>query len=738
MSDESQWVNTDAEIHAANEDRLDRVPFCRRLVERIVNAGDGPSVVFGLAGPWGSGKTSVLNIVDELLTQEFGQDWAVVRFTAWSASDVEALTDEFYRAIAAAMPQDTPEGRRAVSWLLSMAPVAAAAGKAAAVSAIEAKLGKGVWAKTSEATVDALADRVGKFKIQPDPFITRFEKMSRAIDQAGRNVVVVVDDIDRLHTDELLGVMKAVRLLGRFNRVHYLLSYDQQTVLDVLKSSDIANGDERRARHYLEKIVQYPFVVPPLQISQIEAALDNALRGIAKSQRIDVEPGGSGRWGSIERIIHALPDRELEQMTLRRINRLASQVEVLFMLVGQSDLNFIDAVLVTFIRLWYPSLYDQLPRWQSKLVKGVRLSSFSATGNSARGASWPNLIADALSIPSDQRADNPDLDAVTALLSTLFPGAVQKGGMRQDGEICRIDTTEYFSRYFSLRIPTDDISDETVRAELASLCVDGELATSSAVLGMLADRQTTSRVLGKVLRVLDVVTESPAGNTAAAARFLNSLLPQGDRLFGRWGTVLYALLGHAVRHAGTAEEAQRVIEDFAADAGLLATAEVLFGSVPPAGTDPTEMIAASKPVSSRVVDVCRRDLALDLGEDSADALTCLHFWRFWSGLPAEVTNELAIAAEELMATGTVKPHELGGRFVVVPEAIGTNSPFDVPQFHVDEFETLVPREKWVLDEIPEVSEADVVPGDRSLRNRINAAALEIRRLTSSAAADNSS
>ena len=41
---------------------------------------------------------------------------------------------------------------------------------------------------------------------------------------------MVVDDIDRLHADELQRVMKAVRLLGRF---------DEKTVLDVLESSDI-------------------------------------------------------------------------------------------------------------------------------------------------------------------------------------------------------------------------------------------------------------------------------------------------------------------------------------------------------------------------------------------------------------------------------------------------------------------------------------------------------------------
>lgn len=735
MDSRSHRVNTDTEIQSADEDRLGRLPFCRRVVERVVTAGDGPSVVFGLAGPWGSGKTSTLNIIGALLTQEHGQEWAVVRFTAWSASNVEALTNEFYQAIAAAMPQDTPEGQKAVGWLLAMAPVLAAAGKAAATSMIEAKLGKDVLAKTSEATVDAFADKIGKFKIEPDPFITRFEKMSKAIDEAGRNVLVVVDDIDRLHTDELLGVMKAVRLLGRFNRVHYLLSYDQQTVLDVLRASDIANDDENRARDYLEKIVQYPFVLPPLQISQIEAELDTALQSVATAHAIALEPSGSRRLGTIPRIIHALPDRELERLTLRRINRLASQVEVFLTLVGPHDLNFTDAVLVTFIRLRYPALYDQLPQWQSDLTKDSRVWLYSTTRDAPTGSAWSKRIADTLAISGDQRTDNPELEAVTRLMSTLFPGALLKGGMRHDDEPCRIDSRDYFARYFALGIQAGDISDGIVRTELSALVTSGELPSNSAILAMLGDARGAALLLRKVLRVLDVITESRGGKPAAAARFLNNVLPGGDRLFGRWGTVINAFLSRAVGEAKTPQDARSIIDEFAANAGLLATAEVLYGSAVVADIDTAKMNAASKAVEDSVLEACRRDLTSDIATENPEALTCLHFRRLWSYLPSDFIDQLAAFADILMAEGVAKAHEIAGRFVVVPTATGSPSPLDTPSFFTEEFETLVPQTKWVLGELPE-TEVDVILGDGSLGNRISFAAQAMRRrLTSEPAPD---
>jgi KAP family P-loop domain len=81
----------------------------------------------------------------------------------------------------------------------------------------------------AESIADEAADEAAKFATEQPTFMQRFDAISKAIKQAGRNVLVIIDDVDRLHGDELLGVMKAVRLLGRFDRVHYLLSYDDST-----------------------------------------------------------------------------------------------------------------------------------------------------------------------------------------------------------------------------------------------------------------------------------------------------------------------------------------------------------------------------------------------------------------------------------------------------------------------------------------------------------------------------
>ncbi|RYE37935.1 MAG: hypothetical protein EOP24_48095, partial [Hyphomicrobiales bacterium] len=268
-------ANIDEPITSIDDDRLDRGPFAQKIAYRINDVGTAHSVVFGLAGAWGSGKTSAVGMVRAALEKEIG-GWRVVEFTPWAAADTQAVTEEFYEAIASAMPA-TRSGEAARNLLMTAVPVSAAVAKAAWEGLFDKRFGEGTWQKVLGAAANTAADELGNYEAKPDPFQARFTKISKAIAKTGTKILVVVDDLDRLHIDELLTVMKAVRLLGRFPGVHYLLSYDERTILDLLQRSDLAHEDEDRARAYLEKIVQYPFVLPPLQSVHFERELREQL-----------------------------------------------------------------------------------------------------------------------------------------------------------------------------------------------------------------------------------------------------------------------------------------------------------------------------------------------------------------------------------------------------------------------------------------------------------------------------
>jgi predicted KAP-like P-loop ATPase len=69
------------------------------------------SLVFALTGPWGSGKTSLIEMTCQLLEKE-PQAWSIARFTPWATSDSSSLMAEFYAALATALPNRKSKGVR--------------------------------------------------------------------------------------------------------------------------------------------------------------------------------------------------------------------------------------------------------------------------------------------------------------------------------------------------------------------------------------------------------------------------------------------------------------------------------------------------------------------------------------------------------------------------------------------------------------------------------------------------
>ena len=61
---------TDRPILGADEDELGRAPFAASLAEAVAGWQGQDSLVIGLYGSWGSGKTSVKNMVFEALAKK--------------------------------------------------------------------------------------------------------------------------------------------------------------------------------------------------------------------------------------------------------------------------------------------------------------------------------------------------------------------------------------------------------------------------------------------------------------------------------------------------------------------------------------------------------------------------------------------------------------------------------------------------------------------------------------------
>lgn len=86
----------DDPIQDPTDDLLGRSSFVEKLAEAISTATPTSTFVIALYGPWGSGKSSVKNLLlNRLRTQ--GGEITILEFSPWLISGQEQLVEAFFR-----------------------------------------------------------------------------------------------------------------------------------------------------------------------------------------------------------------------------------------------------------------------------------------------------------------------------------------------------------------------------------------------------------------------------------------------------------------------------------------------------------------------------------------------------------------------------------------------------------------------------------------------------------------
>jgi hypothetical protein len=96
----------DQPIHSKREDRFNRALFAERVADTTAIRSDRSSIVIGLYGQWGRGKSSTLNLIEEALNDH--SNVVVVRFNPWLYSSEERQLRGFFDTLVAAVGGSLP------------------------------------------------------------------------------------------------------------------------------------------------------------------------------------------------------------------------------------------------------------------------------------------------------------------------------------------------------------------------------------------------------------------------------------------------------------------------------------------------------------------------------------------------------------------------------------------------------------------------------------------------------
>jgi predicted KAP-like P-loop ATPase len=93
--------SSDQPIHSREEDRFNRWPFTQRIAETIARRSDPSSLVLGIYGVWGDGKTSALHLLETACTAH--KDIIIVWFNPWHFQSEDQLLRGFFETLADAL-----------------------------------------------------------------------------------------------------------------------------------------------------------------------------------------------------------------------------------------------------------------------------------------------------------------------------------------------------------------------------------------------------------------------------------------------------------------------------------------------------------------------------------------------------------------------------------------------------------------------------------------------------------
>jgi len=508
----------DQPIQSHKEDILGRKSFAQSLGNAILKYKEKDSIVIGLFGAWGSGKTSIINMalehIDSVYKQKTNESKPIiVKFNPWNFSDQNQLITQFFKQLSITLKRtdyasDVKNiGEKIETYARFFEPLKL-------IPVVGQYIG--ILKDVTENTGVALKSW-GDLK-ENDLDGIRGELNDSLVKQSHK-IIVIIDDIDRLNNTEIRQIFQLIKSLGDFPNTIYLLAFDKDVVLNALKKAQEGSGSE-----YLEKIVQVPFDIPLISKQEVEGLLFNQLDGLI--QDIPEEKWDKTYWGNI---YHSGIRYFFEN--IRDVTRYINLLRCGFAIV-KGEVNAIDFLAITALQVFIPEVYY-----------GIRDNKdiFTGTFDTTYGSS--EAVKEQAKKRCDEilnRTNKYSQEILMDFLKRLFPklesiyGNTNYGhgwltDWRKDGRVCSPDN---FDIFFRLSVPKGEISQSEIETILS--LANNLNAFAEALLKLNED--------GRIVRFLERmedytrkdIPEENIENIITVLIDIGDLFPEGE--IGFFGT----------------------------------------------------------------------------------------------------------------------------------------------------------------------------------------------------------
>jgi predicted KAP-like P-loop ATPase len=490
----------DTPIAKPEDDHFGIDPFAQALAKAISTMNAPEGVVIGINGPWGSGKSSAINLILYHLREaiESGK-LKIVRFSPWWLSGTEAITAAFLEDLLTAIGPST--GDTALKFFRKVAQRLSGFSKVAEAGANAALPGAG-------GLVGGALQALEKIVPGEEGIEAQHKKVSEVLAKADARYLVIIDDIDRLGPDEAIEVFKLVKSVGQLSNLIYLLAFDRQ-----LAEKIVADKFPSEGPHYLEKILQAAFEVPPASVQELRFAF------LAQVDEVCPPKEGEDQLRFMNVMLEGVTPL---LKSPRDLNRLIGMLRVTWAAVAD-EVERADFVTMEALRLFMSDFY------RSVRANPDRLTGYMTTGMDRNTGDLSAEYNDIFlaTVPERER------ERVRRTLRRLFPkldavwGNVHHQSDGSAQRFRRVCSADHFNTYFRFAIGEDVLPASAITA-LVTRAGDKEFIKSTLRDALKVKRQSghtrASLYLDQVRAHADRIAKEDAGE------FIKALFEIGDDL----------------------------------------------------------------------------------------------------------------------------------------------------------------------------------------------------------------
>ncbi len=355
----------------------------------------------GISSGWGTGKTTFLKHIKEIGKDDF----EITEFFPWDCGSPDKIIQELFSTLSNKLDKGGTVRKQMLAYATMLSEIAEIP-----------------YSDKIKGVLGLVNNQSSLKKLVKDGLKKEHKKH-----------LILVDDIDRLDSDELFEVLRLVRVTANFPNIIFIVTYDREHILEMLVDRNIKN-----AELYIKKIFHLELVLPEFEPYALPQMLYDEIKRMTNDEEILKQIWDSVFWIN--------PNKEYGITryirNFRDVKRFASVFAVhISRIIAEGSLNDVSI----FDLFWL----DVLAYYDYGVFESLRDNPYDILGGSGENG---NFLALKKEYTEDDGNTKVKLKPYTnIILRTLFRGKANIIGSNN------IAVKDNYQTYFSFRVHDNKI-----------------------------------------------------------------------------------------------------------------------------------------------------------------------------------------------------------------------------------------------------------------------------------------